>query len=285
MLARKTASILLKEWLKNNDEDLREREDESRNISGSGLVTNKKTRCIGSDSLDSLERKRLYVKLSIDHALNTLKAHAYSDNYSHMLVDTPSKWQLSSGEPVHSLGDYTFYPTTDADADNDSSSRQLLLPYIYGDSPVLSSSKRPRSAGQDIEPEPLRVPISQHKLESKYSFLNVFCKASDIPNAVHMTRFSLQRFVHLPRSASPSPAPGTIPLPSSPRFNLAHCLPSLPPESPLVNRRRLLPESDTGLGTTGFSATNFHDSLAEYVTSRSGSRRVFDEDYRAEGSG
>jgi hypothetical protein len=34
--------------------------------------------------LDTLERKRLHVKQSIDHVLNTPKAHSYADPRSHI---------------------------------------------------------------------------------------------------------------------------------------------------------------------------------------------------------
>jgi hypothetical protein len=45
--------------------------------------------------------------------------------------------------------------------------------------------------------------------------------------------------------------------------------------------------SDTSLGSTSLSSTDLHDSLAEHVRNRSGSRsrRAFDEDTGAEGSG
>jgi len=57
------------------------------NASGSGLVVDKRTSCIGP--LDSLERKRL----SMDHTLNRLKVHAQAqvDSHSHTLADTSSK--------------------------------------------------------------------------------------------------------------------------------------------------------------------------------------------------
>jgi hypothetical protein len=103
--------------------------------------------------LDFMERKRLHMKLSIDHALNTLKSHAYLANQLHTIADTSSK--RHPRESASPFREYTFYPTTDADANDDSSSRRSSLPHICNDLLVPSSSKRPRSAGQDAEPEPL----------------------------------------------------------------------------------------------------------------------------------
>jgi hypothetical protein len=169
-------------------------------------------------------------------------------------------------------------------------SRRPSLPHIYDGLPVPSGSKRHRSAGQDAEPEPPRAPSGQRKLGSKYSLLNPFSKAGDTPNAGHSTPDSPYNASSTPSvpSASLSPAPGTIPFPSSPQFNLAHLSPSPPPESsPLANRRRPRMASDSSLGSTSPSATDLHDSLAEYVRNRSGSgsSRAFDEDNGAEGSG
>jgi hypothetical protein len=54
-----------------------------------------------------------------------------------------------------------FYPTTNADANNDLSPRQLSLPYIYDDFPASSCSKHPRSARQDVESGQPCVPPGQ----------------------------------------------------------------------------------------------------------------------------
>jgi hypothetical protein len=58
-----------------------------------------------------------------------------------------------------------------------------------------------------------RVPSGQCKLGSKYLLLNLFRKAGDTPNAGHSTYNALST-PSIP-SASPSPALGTIHLPSS----------------------------------------------------------------------
>jgi hypothetical protein len=292
MLAREngkeSTADVLKGWLDTRDRDLRERGAENASGSGSGVVVDKRTSCIGP--LDSLERKRLHVKQSIDHALNSLKSHTHPDSHSHTLADIPSKRHPSPGEPASPFGEFT-YPTADVDANDDSSSRRPSLPHIYDGLPVPSGSKWPRSAGQDAEPEPSRAPSGQRKLGSKYSLLNLFRKAGDTPNAGgHSTPDSPYNAPSTPPtpSASPSPAPGTIPLPGSPRFNLAHLSPLSPPESsPLANRHRPRMASDTSLGSTSPSATDLHDSLAEHVRNRSGSgsRHAFDEDNGGEGSG
>jgi hypothetical protein len=231
MLAREngkeTTADLLKEWLESRDRDLRERGAEAGNSSGSGSA-DKRISCIGP--LDSLERKRLHVKQSIDHALNTFKSHAHSDSHSHALADIPSKRHPSSPEPASPFGEYTFYPTADVDANDDSSLRRPSLPYIYDDLPIPSGSKRPRSAGQDAESEPPRAPSGQRKLGSKYSLLNLFRKTSDTPNGGHSAPDSPYNAASTPStpSASPSSGPGIIPLPSPPQFNLAHLLLSFP---------------------------------------------------------
>jgi hypothetical protein len=116
------------------------------------------------------------VKQSIDHALNTLKSHAHSDSHPHTLAHTPSKRHSSPGESASPFREYTFYPTPDVDANDNSSSRRPSLPHIYDDLTVPPRSKRPRSARQDAEPEPPRAPSVQRKLGSKYSLLNLFAK-------------------------------------------------------------------------------------------------------------
>jgi hypothetical protein len=129
MLAREygkeNTADLLKGWLDDRDRDL--------NASGSGGV-DERTSCIGP--LHSLERKRLHVKQSINHALNSLKFHTHSDSHSHTLADIPSKRHPSPGESASPFGEYTFYPTADVDANDDSSSRRPSLPHIYDGLPV-----------------------------------------------------------------------------------------------------------------------------------------------------
>jgi len=120
-------------------------------------------------AFDTLERKRLHVKQYIDHVLNTLKAH--SDPHSHTLAETGLRRHPSPPEPTP-FGEYTFYPTK---PDNETASKDELpprrpsLPHIYNELPVPShptNSQRPRSAGQEAEPEPPRAPTTR-KLGSK----------------------------------------------------------------------------------------------------------------------
>jgi hypothetical protein len=84
-------------------------------------------------------------------------------------------------EPTSPFGEYTFYPTKPDNeitaVDNGFSSIRPSLPHIYNELPVPSPStslRRPRSAGQDAQPEPPRAPT--RKLGSKHSFMNLFRK-------------------------------------------------------------------------------------------------------------
>jgi hypothetical protein len=99
------------------------------------------------------------------------------------------------------------------------SARRPSLPHIYDDLPVHfpSSSCRPRSAGQDAGPEPLRVPSVPRKLGSKYSLLNLFRKAADT-TASSSTPESSQ----IPSSAASTPpaSPSLCQVPSPYQFPL-----------------------------------------------------------------
>jgi hypothetical protein len=74
----------LHEWLANKDKDLREMEGD---LGSMNFGTDRKTRCAALDSLESSMERTLDVKQSIDHALNTLKAHTYSDRHLHTLAN------------------------------------------------------------------------------------------------------------------------------------------------------------------------------------------------------
>jgi hypothetical protein len=92
---------------------------------------------------DTLERKRLHVKQSIDQALNTLKAHSRSDPHSHTRADAHLQQQQPPPElsSLH-LGEYTFCPITanTNSKDNELAPRKPLLPRIYNDLPLPSHS-------------------------------------------------------------------------------------------------------------------------------------------------
>lgn len=80
-------------------------------------------------------------KRSIDHALNTLKAHTYSDRHSHTLADYGDSnvaWRVGSQE----LGKYMFRSSTDTDSNDNLLSRNPSLPHIYNGLPILSSSSK-----------------------------------------------------------------------------------------------------------------------------------------------
>jgi hypothetical protein len=84
---------VLREWLANNDRDLRERDWDVGSGSPSGTV--KKTTSVGAlDCLENTVRKRQHVKQSTDHALNLLKGY----------YPTPTARFASP------LGKYTLYP-------------------------------------------------------------------------------------------------------------------------------------------------------------------------------
>jgi len=243
MLAREngmeTTADALREAV-NKDRDLRERSGSGsgsgdEGISGSGGGKDKKP-CGTAGALECLEtsvRKRLHVKQSIDHALNTFKGHSHSDPHTHMLGlggDTNSnmKKQPSPSEPASSLGEYTFYaapkPDEEGSKEEDnslSSSRRPSLPHIYNDlplpplpSPSTRTTRRPRSAGQDASSpttEPSSAPRAPpRKLGSKYSLLNLFRKAGD--NSPESPYVHSSWSFSTPPSASPSHTPIYMPL-------------------------------------------------------------------------
>jgi hypothetical protein len=122
-------------------------------------------------TLDTLERKRLHVKQSIDHALNTLRAHSHSGPHSHTLVD-PRK-QL----PLHNqprLWRIYVLPDNETVPNDVFAPGRPSLPHICNELSVSShstSSRRSRLTGQDAKPEPPRSSTT-HKLGS----LNLFMK-------------------------------------------------------------------------------------------------------------
>jgi hypothetical protein len=109
--------------------------------------------------LDLLKRKTLHVKQAIDPVLNGL-GRSHSDSHAHSLVDMPFN-KHHHPESLFRHWNSTFYPTTNADANNDLLPRQLSLSHIYDDFPVSSCSKHSRSARQDVDSEPSYVPTGQ----------------------------------------------------------------------------------------------------------------------------
>jgi hypothetical protein len=63
----------------------------------------------GPGALDTLERKRLHVKQSMDQVLNTVKVHYQSDPHSHTLAHSRCP---SPPEPTSRFGEYLLDPTT-----------------------------------------------------------------------------------------------------------------------------------------------------------------------------
>jgi hypothetical protein len=152
-MAKEDGQKRQKEWLANKDWDLREREGDIGSWSGSTNRTEKLSSSRPLDTLENTVRKRLHVKQSINHTLNSLKAYS----------------PASATEPASPLGEYTFYPPFghDIDVNNEISGKRLSLQHIHN------------NLGQDVEPEPLRVHSVLHNLGSKYSLLNLFRKAGD----------------------------------------------------------------------------------------------------------
>lgn len=151
---------VLKEWLENKDKDLRE-------WGSAQGTTERKTSLRGVlDCLDNTVRKRLHVKQSIDHTLNSLKGHSHLDSCTYMSAD--AKKLLLPGEHVLSLGSILcnhHHPCPDLT--DKLLSRMPLLPHIYDDipTPPPSNSQKPRLAGQDAQSEPPRAPNVPHKLQ------------------------------------------------------------------------------------------------------------------------
>lgn len=156
------------------------------------------------DSLENTVCKRLHVKQSTNPALNSLKAY-----------------RLCSGTWV-------------------STGRIQILPpslHIYDDLlfPSPPSPPRPRSTEQDAEPEPLHVPgpvqswiqvLAHEPLQRAADTTSLTLPLATVPPNNHN---SLPRW--LLHSASPSPAPGTIPLLIFPHACLLYLLHSSPGES------------------------------------------------------
>jgi hypothetical protein len=84
----------------NKGKDLRERE------SVQGPTERKKSPTGALDCLENTFRKRLHVKQSIEHTLNSHKGHSHLDSHTYMSAD--AKKQLSPGEHVPSLGNILF---------------------------------------------------------------------------------------------------------------------------------------------------------------------------------
>lgn len=192
----------MREWLENKDTDLRERG------AGYEFGHGKDQRTSFASALDTREKKRLHVKQPIDYALNILKAHSNSDLHSHTLAHS----RQSPPELTSPVGESMLYPTK---PDNETASNDELAPStIYDDLPVSShptSLRRPRSAGQDTEPEPSCATTRKHG--SKYSLLNLFRKASYTPN----TGLSTPEYPNIRSSSastsSASPSPSLLPFP------------------------------------------------------------------------
>jgi hypothetical protein len=150
-----------------------------------------------------------------------------------------SRHTASAAEPGSPLGEYKFYPPLtrpDINANNDIIA-SCPSPHIYDDLlfPSPPSPPRPRSTEQDAELEPLRVPgpaqswiqvLTHEPLQRAADTTSLTLPLATVPPNHHN---SLPR--QLLHSASPSLAPGTIPLLIFPRAGLLYLSPSSPGES------------------------------------------------------
>jgi hypothetical protein len=216
------------EWLVNKNRDLRERTERDDGGSMRGGMDQKSCDTAALESLEGQVRNRLHVKQSIDHALDTFKAHSYSGLYMHVHTRT-----LTSGGTNASTGGSLNrrrihstppHPTRKCQGMKKIHYRHLAnLP--YSDLPLPFPAlhhhhhPRPHPAGQDASPftEPSSLPRAPpRKLGSKYS-------TEPIPEAGDDT--SESPYVHSSSSFSTPPPipPICTPLPPSsraPRSNL-----------------------------------------------------------------
>ena len=246
MLARQNGQLecadILCQWELNKDSDLKERE---------AILGEQPPRSISnpSDTFETLSRKRIHVKRSIDNAFSLFRSDSHLK--SSTSASPPPSLRNHTDQPSYAskpLGDYTFYPV-DSDPTSDVSERRPSLPHLHMNvfkvsptSRAPPSPRRPRSAGTDSEPP---APPSNHprKLGTKYSLLHLFRKAHPTGDVLTSTSHSSITPDPLHPAISPS-SPGytsTLPIPthrstsdsqalsSSP--NAAHSSSSLGPSS------------------------------------------------------
>ncbi|KIM73548.1 hypothetical protein PILCRDRAFT_15130, partial [Piloderma croceum F 1598] len=187
-----------------------------------------------------MERKRLHMKPSIDHALNTLKSHAYLVSQLHTLADTSSKRHLHPENPILLSESTLSIPppmltqtTTHRQEDHHCRIFATTSSYLL----VLNGLDQ-----QDKMQNPNHSG-SQCKLGCKYFLMNIFREAGDTPNAGRSA--PTLPIAPLPRGLRIlSHPPSTIPLPNCHSPCMAH---------------------DMSLGSASASPTRFRDSLAEHL--------------------
>lgn len=316
MLARQNGwpecAELLKTWVLNKDKDLRERP--------------RRTDSEGSES-----RTRIQVKRSIDNALNMLKAsgsnlaEAYynaSPSAQHIpLSPSPPASPASSTFPQSAepkqLGEYTFYPVSPSDdgrapLDWDPNARRPSLPHIGPGHQTLSPDpphdtkhqrrrhhRRPRSAGNDAEPEPMSSIAARtnqgRRLATKYSFMNLFnnkkgCESPQ-PSALSAS-LSQASASNISLHAGPSSSTTSLPRQrhrmgsdaarQGSQSILSSTLPPSPPQSPTrppvplaVDLHNALAHNTRGQHTRDRSASG-SSSKPVPIPSNSGTRSTFE---------
>ena len=201
MLARRHKWIecaeLLHNWVDRRDRDLRERQNPVDDLVGTG-----------TEPEASTSRRRIQVKRSIDTALNMLKVS--STGLSEAYLRPPASSSSSnfpSQTPPASPSRPDYLPSDDgrfspSPSPIDLATRRPSLPHVFYP-PVASSRsskpatltkpnqsqpRRPRSAGNGADREEDNYPTygrgGAGRLGNKYSFMNIFKKASENESGV-----------------------------------------------------------------------------------------------------
>lgn len=313
MLARdcghEEVAEVLREWVKNKDRDLRDRErdggGQSRELSSPTSPVSVTTSLAlmgdgsgarpvhggwgignGRDDEDENDRDRkmsggrLKVKASIDQALNTFKSAATLQSYR----DCPSS-AVFAATPTTEPEDISFPRTISGPG-----SRRPSFPDYTPSSSSYTYARRPRSAGQgaqtfeEAEAMRERAPSNSQnqtgrKLASKYSLRNLFKKAND-STATSSADPSYTTTPNL--SASPSPGPNpNLPLPNvtsgSGLLNIGPLPGESSPLSPLApkgHRARAPSDGDTSMmnhRTRSGSGSGLPNEDDSIITSGNGS--------------
>lgn len=225
MLARQNGwdacADILCNWSLNKDRDLREKEELIPSQNGDGSSVSDLKHACGGPDCRLCHSKRLRVKRSIDHALNMLKP-SLSQLHSHNLGEsggTALETIVASPLlPSDSVSDGLVRDSPELILTGEASGRRPSLPDLFDPTqvPTISrrsnaggsarSSRRPRSAGNDAEPQTVG-----RRVKAKVSLLSIFKKADASINNVEGFSPGYASSSNTPSifSVSSSPAPGT----------------------------------------------------------------------------
>ncbi|KAH9839437.1 uncharacterized protein C8Q71DRAFT_749520 [Rhodofomes roseus] len=222
MLARQNGWVacaeVLRNWSLNKDRDLREKEELiPMHIDDTSSIIDLKHICAGHECRVCTS-KRLRVKRSIDHALNMLKPSLSQLHSSSLMEGTGTALETIVASPLlptDSVGDAILTSSPEVSAAPESSSRRPSLPDVFDPAQTMpmsrrshagsgSSSRRPRSAGNDAE-----QPTVGRRVKGKVSLLSIFKKgdASITPEA--SPGHAPSPYTPSTASTSGSPGPGT----------------------------------------------------------------------------